>query len=101
MTDDQSNGNGGAYTRRELDRLTAAVEALNATITRFEERMAETYVRKDVYLEARKADGEASLAMQEDIKKVSSVIDWAVKIVVGAVIVGLVGLLIASNGGTP
>lgn len=88
------------YTQREIGRLTAAVEKLTDTIVRLEHRMAETYVRKDVYLEARKNDAEATLALSKELQSLVSLRDWVIKIVVGVVLTALLGLVVYSKGGS-
>lgn len=85
------------YLKESIDatrELRNAVDALRSEI-------AQTYVRKDVYLEARKADAEAGLVLQEKVNRVASVIDWTGKIIVGAVLLALLGLVLVSNGGPP
>lgn len=54
---------------------------------------------KDVFLTARQADVEASVTLTEKVNRVSSVIDWAGKLIIGSVILALLGLVLYSNGG--
>lgn len=97
------------FTHREIQRLILSVDKLNETIgrlelrlnetiDRLEERIARDYVTKEVFREARKADADASLALTEKVRRVSSVIDWTGKIIVGAVLVALLGLVLVNTG---
>ena len=86
---------------RYLDENTAATRELRAAIDALRTEIAQTYVRKDVWLEARKNDAEAGLALAEKVNSLVSLRDWALKIVVGAVIVALLGLVLVSKGQLP
>ena len=70
--------------------LRSAVDALRTEI-------ASTYVRKDVWLEARKNDAEAGLMLTEKVNRVASVIDWAAKLIAAAVIVALLSLVLVQG----
>lgn len=54
--------------------------------------MAETYVRKDVYLvEQRTQD--------KEIEGLNSIKDWAIRIILGVVLVAMLGLVVTQTGG--
>lgn len=93
MTDD--------FSKAEFERLTTAVDRLTETIVNLERRMAETYVRQDVYERERQLDAAAGESLANQVSSLVSLKDWAIKLVLGAVILGLVALLFASNGGPP
>lgn len=84
---------------RYLREQTDATKELRKAIDALRNEIAQTYVRKDVWLEARKNDADAGLALTEKVNSLVSLRDWAVKIVVGVVLVALLGLVIVSNGG--
>lgn len=86
---------------RHLDENTEATRALRGAIDQLRNEISQTYVRKDVWLEARKSDAEAGLALSEQVRALISLRDWTVKIIVGTVLLALLGLVIASNGGGP
>lgn len=83
------------YLRESID----ATRDLRKAVDDLRSEIASTYVRKDVWLEARKNDADAGLALQHQVNTLVSLRDWAVKIVVGAVIVALLGLVLYTNGG--
>jgi hypothetical protein len=98
------------FTPREIGRLIESVDKLNDTISRLElrlndtidrleDRIARDYVTKEVFATARRADEAASITLTEKVNRVSSVIDWAGKLIIGAVILALLGLVLYSNGG--
>lgn len=86
---------------RHLDDNTAATRDLRNAIDALRGEIAQTYVRKDVWLEARKNDADAGLVLSEQVRSLVSLRDWTVKIIVGTVLLALLGLVIASNGGGP
>lgn len=99
------------FTHREIQRLIESVDKLNDTIgrlelrlndtiDRLEDRIARDYVTKEVFLATRQADAEAGMTLTQKVDRVSSVIDWAGKLVIGAVILALLGLVLYSNGGS-
>jgi outer membrane murein-binding lipoprotein Lpp len=75
----------------KIDTLTKSVEKLTATIDRLDERMAETYARKDVIVPRIEA-----VESRQD--RHASYWDWLIKLVVGAVILALLGLVLAQGG---
>lgn len=88
------------FERREVVRLTIAVDKLTEATQALERRMAETYVRKDVYEADRKADAKAGEELELKVAAVRSIIDWTGKIIVGAVLLALLSLVIVNGGGT-
>lgn len=79
--------------RRDLDRLSAVVERLTVTIEKNLDRIERIYVRQDVY--------HAEQKTQDDkIEGLSSMATWAIRIVLGAVIVAVLGLVVTQTGGT-
>jgi hypothetical protein len=103
---------GEEFSHREIARLIQSVDKLNdtigrlelrlnETIDRLEDRIARDYVTKDVFKEARRSDQEAALVLTAKVDRVSSVIDWAGKLIIGAVILALLGLVLVSNGAVP
>lgn len=89
------------FFRAELKRLTHSVDRLTDTIVNLERRMAETYVRQDVYERDRELDELAGRNLSEKVHALTSIRDWAIKLIVGAVILALLGLVLVSNGGAP
>lgn len=79
----------------------AAIRDLSQAVRALESQIAQTYVRKDVWLEARKNDADAGLILSEQVKALIALRDWTVKIIVGAVLLALLGLVLVSNGGSP
>lgn len=78
---------------RDFERLSGVVEKLTRTLEDFPQRMAETYVRKDVYLvEQRTQD--------KEIDGLNSIKDWAIRIILGVVLVAMLGLVVTQTGGT-
>lgn len=92
-------------TQRELLRyLKESIDAtreLRAAIDQLRGEIASTYVRKDVYEADRRADSEAGRDLNDRVNSLVSLRDWALKIVVGAVLLALLGLVLVSNNGGP
>jgi SUMO ligase MMS21 Smc5/6 complex component len=79
--------------RRDLERLSRVVETLTSTIEKNLERIERIYVRQDVY--------HAEQRTQDDkIEGLSSMATWAIRIVLGAVIVAVLSLVVTQTGGT-
>lgn len=78
-------------TQRDAARLEAAIRDLTESMNGLASKIEATYVRKDV-LEPQIE------SIVNAIKAHSSYWTWLVRLVVGAVIIGLIGLLIASGG---
>lgn len=77
-------------TQRDVEALRTTVDKLDQTLTNLPDRIEQTYVRKETY--QRDID-----RITEDVEAHQAWLEWAQKIVLGLVIVGLVGLLIASR----
>lgn len=84
-----------------VDALTTAVEKLTLTIEHFDERMASTYVRKDVYAAEQKASGEALEAVKGDVESHSKVIAWVAYTIIGVVLLALLGGVVVTSGALP
>lgn len=81
-------------TQRDIESLRTTLDRLDKTIERFQEQTATTYARKDV-MEPRLA------AVEKDVEQIQGWSTWAVRIVLGAIIVALLGLVLAQGGGLP
>jgi hypothetical protein len=79
------------YTHREVEQLNQSLRDLNTTIRELQREFAVTYARKDV-IEPRVAE------IEKDVAKQSGYWDWLVRLVVGAVVVALLGLVITNGG---
>jgi hypothetical protein len=78
---------------RDVDRLETAIRDLTGALERHRVEMAATFVRKDVY--ERDMDD-----IKGDIKAHSDIFTWIARIVIGAVVLALLGLVIVQSGGT-
>jgi outer membrane murein-binding lipoprotein Lpp len=78
-------------TDHKIDTLTKSVEKLTATIEHLDERMAETYARKDVIVPRIEA-------VENRQDRHASYWDWLIKLVLGAVILALLGLVLTQGG---
>jgi hypothetical protein len=78
-------------TRREADALTQALRDNTAAIDKLRLDIDATYVRKDV-LEPQLSD------LRSDIKSHGDWLLWAQRIVLGAVLLGLLGLVVYQGG---
>lgn len=77
---------------RDVDRLETAIRDLTGALERHRVEMAATFVRKDVY--------ERDIAdVRGDIKAHSDIFTWLGRIVIGAVVLALLGLVIVQTGG--
>lgn len=83
----------------EISRLTSAIEKLDGSVNSLERRIADTYVRKDVYNAHRERDAKAGENLASKVDALVALRDWALKLVVGAIILALLGLVITSNTG--
>ena len=81
-------------------RFEETVDRLADAVTALERRIAETYVRQDVYEAHRRADAQAGAELSRQVQSVRSVLDWTAKIIVGAVLLALLGLVITNGGNT-
>lgn len=79
---------------KDIDSLNNSIQNLNTTLNEFRKEIADTYVRKDVH-------EEQLTAIKKDIKEHDAWLDWAQRIVIGAVIIALLSLVLAqaANGG--
>lgn len=75
-------------TQRDIEALRTTLDKLDRTVDNLPDKIAETYARKDV-LEPRLKGIETVLGKHDDW------LTWALRIVVGAVILSLLGLVIA------
>lgn len=80
------------FTHRDIEALNQSIRGLNETIKELRQEMASTYVRKDV-LEPQLKE------IKDDVARHGSYWDWLVRLIVAAVIIGLLGLLFAQGGG--
>lgn len=71
--------------------LSAVVEKLTRTLEDLPQRVADIYVRKDVYQAEQKAQ-------DREIDGLNSIKDWAIRIVLGAVLLALLGLVLTQTG---
>jgi hypothetical protein len=79
------------FTQRDVEGAIQAIRELTAEIRALPDKIAETYVRKDV-LEPRLKGIEDDVAAHGDWFK------WGGRIIIGLVFVGLLGLLFVSGG---
>jgi tetrahydromethanopterin S-methyltransferase subunit B len=78
-------------TQRDVQSLRETLDKLDRTIENLRKEMASTYVRQDVY--------ERDLAnIREDVKQHSDWLTWAQRIVIGAVLLALLGLVVYQGG---
>jgi hypothetical protein len=78
-------------TQRDAVAMTQAIRDLTNEMRALPDKIAETYVRKDV-LEPRLSE------MQKDIDAHSDWLTWAQRIIIGAVILALLGVVISQGG---
>ena len=78
-------------TQRDVQSLRETLDKLDRTIENLRKEMASTYVRQDVY--------ERDLAnIREDVKQHGDWLTWAQRIVIGAVLLALLGLVVYQGG---
>ena len=78
---------------REIEALNQNIRDLNTTIRDLQRDFAATYVRKDV-IEPQLQE------MRQDIESHDNWLVWAQRLVLGAIIIALIGLVV-TNGGSP
>lgn len=72
--------------------LRLSLDRLERTVRDLPDKIERTYVRADVY-------ARDQVAQDKEIAEHASWLLWAQRLVISAVILGLLGLLIQSNGG--
>lgn len=85
-------------TRREMSTNHAAV------LRQIEDQRAQAallYVRQDVYERDRKLDAATGAALAEKVHSVTSLKDWAFRLVVGTIVLALMGLVLYTGGSVP
>lgn len=90
MTDDTPS-------RRDFEHLSRSVSELSQTIKELQAMMTVTYVRQDVYARDMNAHDHTHREQQNDIDSLVGWRDWALRIVVGAVMLALLGLVVAQR----
>lgn len=80
-----------AFTHREAESLNQAIRDLTKTLNELRQEMSATYVRKDVL-------GPQLEEIRADIKSHGDWLLWAQRIVIGAVMLALVGLVVYQGG---
>lgn len=78
-------------TQRDFHYLSNSMQNLARTLDQLRTEMASTYVRKDV-IEPQLAD------IRKDVDAHSDWMTWAQRLIIGAVVLGLLGLLIYVGG---
>lgn len=81
-------------TQRDYQNLSTSMRDLARTLDQLRGEMSRTYVRKDV-IEPQLAD------IRKDVDAHSDWMTWAQRLILGAVFLGLLGLLIYAGGGRP
>lgn len=84
-------------TRRDFEHLTRTVAELSSTIKDLQTMMTATYVRKDVYERDQTSHDHTHQEQQKDITALEGWRDWALRIIVGAVMLALLGLVIVQR----
>lgn len=79
-------------TQRDIESLRTTLDKLDNTIAQLADKIETTYVRKDV-LEPRLADIEKDVAAHQEW------FTWAVRIVLAAIFLAMLGAVLAQNGG--
>jgi hypothetical protein len=77
-------------TQRDIENLRVTLDKLDRTITALPDKVAEIYVRKDV-AEPR------FTAIERDVEKHDAWLTWTQRIVIGAVILALLGLVVSGH----
>lgn len=84
-------------TRRDFEHLSRSVAELSQTIKEFNTMLELNYVRKDVYARDQASHDHTHGEQQKDIDDLTDWKDWALRIVVGAVMLALLGLVIVQR----
>lgn len=77
---------------RDFERLSVAVDRLTRTVEGLPEKIAEIYVRQDVYKAEKKAQ-------DHEIDTLNSMATWAIRLVLGVVMVAILGVVVTQTGG--
>lgn len=86
-------------TQRDVEALRVTLDKLDRTVEGLPLRIEETYVRKDVYRRDLELLANQLGDVKGDVAKHGDWLQWATRIVIGLVIVGLVSLLFVSSMG--
>jgi hypothetical protein len=81
-----------SLTQRDVEALRTTLDKLDRTVSNLPDRIEQTYVRKDVY-------ERDQAALSATVENHSSWLEWAQRIVIAAVILALLGLVLAQSGG--
>lgn len=65
------------------------------------DEMTREYVKRETYEAQRETDRITGAAMATQVQSLVSLKDWVFRLVVGAVILALLGLVLVTNGGAP
>lgn len=87
-----------APSRRDFEQLSTAVQKLTTIIEELPERVAAIYVRQDLYDKDQRLHDKTHQELETELKGLTSARDWAIKIIVGAVLVALLGLVLSQGG---
>lgn len=85
--------------RGDFAHLSRAVEKLTHTIEGLPDKVAATYVRKDVYLSDQRVHDTTHARHDEELDSLLGFKEWAIRLVIGAVILALLGLVLVQGGG--
>jgi hypothetical protein len=83
--------------RRDFEHLSHSVAELSQTIKEFNTMLELNYVRKDVYARDQDAHKVVHADQAKDIADLTDWKDWALRIIVGAVMLALLGLVIVQR----
>lgn len=87
-----------APTRRDFEHLSDTVAKLTRTLEGLQVMMAATYVRQDVYERDQKLHEQVHEAQDEALEDINSLKDWAIRLIVGAVMLALLGTILVQGG---
>lgn len=93
-----STGDNEVPSQSDFRHLSNAVEKLTMTIENLPAVMAAIYVRQDVYRADQRLHDLKHNEQDGEIESLTSFKEWAIRAVLGAIIVALVGLLVAQGG---
>ena len=83
--------------RRDFEHLSSSLKEVSQAIKELPIMMATIYLRRDVYEADQKLHSKVHEEQGDEIDDLKSAKEWAVRIVVGAFILGLAGLLWAQS----